>query len=87
MSFIRGGGATRSACPPARSESSRTPTGLPAAVVIGIALVVYVAGRAPDGASGPLKVLGITLAILLLLGSSPALPTDQVAAKDQVAAT
>ena len=84
--FVRGGGE--------RVGVSTGPVGVFAytyrtalrAVVIGIALVVYVQAAHPTG-GWTLKVLGITVAILLLLELVARPPTDQVAAKDQVAAT
>ena len=86
MSFIRGGGE--------RVGVSTGPVGVFAhtyrtalrSVVIGIALVVYVQAAHPTG-GWTLKVLGITVAILLLLELVARPPKDQAAAKDQVAAT
>ena len=79
MSFIRGGGE--------RVGVSTGPVGVFAhtyrtalrAVVIGIALVVYVQAEHPTGA-WTLKVLGITVVILLLLELIARPPKDQVGA-------
>jgi hypothetical protein len=86
MSFIRGGGE--------RVGVSTGPVGVFAytyrtalrAVVIGIALVVYVQAAHPTGI-WTVKILGITVAILLLLELIARPPTNQVGTKDQVAAT
>jgi hypothetical protein len=86
MSFIRGGGE--------RVGVSTGPVGVFAhtyrtalrAVVIGLALVVYVQAAHPTGI-WTVKILGITVAILLLLELIARPPTNQVGTKDQVAAT
>ena len=86
MSFIRGGGE--------RVGVSTGPVGVFAhtyrtalrAVVIGIALVVYVQAAHPTG-GWTLKVLGITVAILLLLELVARPPTGPAGGERPVAAT